>query len=67
MMCPACKIVKLLAAERDGVEIDYCPKCRGIWLQHGELEKMLQKERDLATEEPVNNTWLKGVFDMFSE
>lgn len=44
MKCPVCKDVTLLMTERKGIEIDYCPECRGIWLDHGELDKMLQQE-----------------------
>lgn len=40
MDCPLCKI-NLQIADRQGVEIDYCPKCRGIWLDRGELEKIV--------------------------
>ena len=39
MKCPACNET-LLMSEKNGVEIDYCPKCRGIWLDRGELEKL---------------------------
>jgi uncharacterized protein len=42
MLCPICN-VDLLLAERQGVEIDYCPKCRGIWLDRGELEKIIER------------------------
>lgn len=42
MNCPICNIT-LLLAEKQGVEIDYCPKCRGIWLDRGELEKIIEK------------------------
>ena len=31
-------------SEKKGVEIDYCPECRGIWLDRGELEKLIEKE-----------------------
>ena len=44
MKCPVCKNVTLLMSERCGVEIDYCPECRGIWLDRGELEKIMEKE-----------------------
>ena len=44
MKCPVCKDVTLLMSERCGVEIDYCPECRGIWLDRGELEKITEKE-----------------------
>jgi len=36
--------------ERQGVEIDYCPKCRGVWLDRGELEKLLERASERATE-----------------
>lgn len=42
MECPVCK-TELNLAERSGVEIDYCPKCRGIWLDRGELDKIIDK------------------------
>ena len=32
----------LVMADRSGVEIDYCPKCRGVWLDRGELEKLME-------------------------
>lgn len=44
MKCPVCKDVTLLMSEKKGVEIDYCPECRGIWLDRGELEKIIEKE-----------------------
>jgi len=40
MNCPQCH-VELKMAERKSIEIDYCPKCRGIWLDRGELDKLL--------------------------
>ena len=42
MKCPIDEI-QLQMTERQGVEIDYCPKCRGIWLDRGELDKILDK------------------------
>ena len=41
MQCPI-DATELLMAERHGVEIDYCPKCRGIWLDRGELDKIIE-------------------------
>jgi Zn-finger nucleic acid-binding protein len=35
--------VDLVMSERQGVEIDYCPKCRGVWLDRGELDKILER------------------------
>jgi Zn-finger nucleic acid-binding protein len=49
MNCPSCNTV-LTLTERSGVEIDYCPQCRGVWLDRGELDKIL--ERSAAYEEP---------------
>ena len=46
MMCPGCN-VELKIAERQGIEIDYCPQCRGVWLDRGELDKIV--ERSMAT------------------
>ncbi len=42
MKCPICN-VDLQMSERQGVEIDYCPQCRGIWLDRGELDKIIEK------------------------
>jgi Zn-finger nucleic acid-binding protein len=42
MPCPVCRI-PLTMSERQGVEIDYCPQCRGIWLDRGELDKILER------------------------
>lgn len=42
MTCPHCD-VNLLMTERQGVEIDYCPECRGVWLDRGELDKILER------------------------
>lgn len=43
MQCPMCETSALQLAERQGVEIDYCPKCRGIWLDRGELDKIIER------------------------
>jgi uncharacterized protein len=43
MKCPVCPESVLVMAERQGVEIDYCPSCRGVWLDRGELDKLLEK------------------------
>lgn len=42
MQCPMCK-VDLLISDKQGIEIDYCPKCRGIWLDRGELDKIIER------------------------
>ena len=43
MKCPTCTDTPLVMAERQGVDIDYCPACRGIWLDRGELDKLLDR------------------------
>lgn len=44
MNCPTCS-QPLQMTEREGVEIDYCTRCRGIWLDRGELDKILERSR----------------------
>lgn len=43
MNCPVCKNVTLVMTDRQGIEVDYCPQCRGIWLDRGELDKMIER------------------------
>ena len=50
MQCPVCSDVQLAISSREGVEIDYCPQCRGVWLDRGELDKIL--DRVAATPAP---------------
>ena len=50
MPCPVCK-VPLSMSDRQGVEIDYCPQCRGVWLDRGELDKII--ERSVAADAPA--------------
>ena len=53
MPCPVCK-VPLALSDRQGIEIDYCPQCRGVWLDRGELDKII--ERSAAAEMPAPRT-----------
>lgn len=43
MKCPTCKEVNLVMTDRQGIEIDYCPECRGVWLDRGELDKIIER------------------------
>lgn len=43
MLCPACKNTTLVMSDRHGIEIDYCPQCRGVWLDRGELDKIIDR------------------------
>lgn len=45
MKCPV-DSVDLVMSERGGVEIDYCPQCRGVWLDRGELDKIIDRAAD---------------------
>ncbi len=63
MKCPVCNVA-LVMSERQGVEIDYCPECRGIWLDRGELDKIVEKSesihqssRPLASEKPMTDNY----------
>ena len=50
MQCPTDGTV-LVMSERSGIEIDYCPQCRGVWLDRGELDKLI--ERSLGQPAPA--------------
>jgi Zn-finger nucleic acid-binding protein len=55
MNCPHCNVT-LVMTERSGVEIDYCPQCRGVWLDRGELDKIIERATALipaAAPQPV--------------
>lgn len=43
MLCPHCKDINLAMTDRQGIEIDYCPTCRGIWLDRGELDRLIER------------------------
>jgi uncharacterized protein len=52
MQCPV-DGTRLAMADRQGVQIDYCPQCRGVWLDRGELDKLIERE---AAASPVAGT-----------
>lgn len=43
MKCPTCVESTLVMTARQGIEIDYCPQCRGVWLDRGELDKTIER------------------------
>ena len=47
MQCPVCR-VPLAMSDRQGIEIDYCPQCRGVWLDRGELDKIIERSTPQA-------------------
>lgn len=59
MKCPLCT-VDLVLAERQGVEIDHCPQCRGVWLDRGELDKIVDRMQ-------VGAPSRRGDFDAYRE
>lgn len=50
MKCPNCPDATLVMTEKQKVEIDYCPQCRGIWLDRGELDKLIERSEEEAKE-----------------
>jgi uncharacterized protein len=53
VQCPVCKTVNLTMADRSGIEIDYCPQCRGVWLDRGELDKIIERASPQAAAAPA--------------
>lgn len=52
MKCPI-DDTDLAMADRQGIEVDYCPKCRGVWLDRGELDKIIERS---AADQPAPRT-----------
>jgi Zn-finger nucleic acid-binding protein len=61
--CPCCTETELRRADRRGVEIDYCPVCNGIWLDCGELRKIVDATLEAEAEccAPADVSALKQV------
>ncbi len=64
MKCPTCNET-LLMSEKNGIEIDYCPSCRGIWLDRGELDKII--ERSAAQDSPKNTDYNRSHKEHYKE
>ena len=56
MKCPVCKEANLMMTERQGIEIDYCPECRGVWLDRGELDKFIERAERQIGERPGSDS-----------
>ena len=53
MQCPVCKDVQLTMSNRESIEIGFCPQCRGVWLDRGELDKIIERrQRETAAPPP---------------
>ena len=74
MKCPVCPDSTLVMTDRQGVEIDYCPQCRGVWLDRGELDKIIERsaaapapqpsrESDYAPRKKKKESFLSELFD----
>jgi uncharacterized protein len=55
MNCPICNNVRMREVDKDGVAIDVCPDCKGVWLDRGELEKLMSEVR---TERRGYDEWI---------
>lgn len=55
MPCPVCA-VPLVMSERQGVEIDYCPQCRGVWLDRGEPDKIIERSSIDTSQPPARRS-----------
>ena len=72
MKCPVCKDVTLLMSQKNGIEIDYCPECRGIWLDRGELDKIIERANqqdysNKSSKSKKKSSILGDIFEMFGE
>jgi uncharacterized protein len=67
MKCPVCKEPDLVMSERQGIEIDYCPTCRGVWLDRGELDKIIEKSQGTSAAPPVSGEVPRPVVDPYYE
>ncbi|ADB15927.1 conserved hypothetical protein [Pirellula staleyi DSM 6068] len=67
MQCPSCNVT-LVIGERRGIEIDYCPQCRGVWLDRGELDKLIAVGAAVADDDsdhdrPRDGSPRRGVYE----
>ena len=73
MKCPVCETVDLRMSERQGVEIDFCPQCRGVWLDRGELDKIIERAAQVEasysapvqTEKRKRGEWISDDSDEY--
>lgn len=59
MTCPV-DGATLTMSERQGIEIDYCPTCRGVWLDRGELDKIIERSNAAAAPSPAPQAQPQG-------
>lgn len=63
MKCPTCTDQSLVMSDRQGVEIDYCPSCRGVWLDRGELDKIIERKDGRPYKKSKTKSLLGEIFD----
>lgn len=66
MKCPICD-VDLHITERHGIEVDYCPKCRGVWLDRGELDKIIERASRYEAGRYGDDEEIKTSYDEYSD
>ncbi|MCR1784195.1 zf-TFIIB domain-containing protein [Nocardioides carbamazepini] len=66
MRCPNDEST-LVMSERNGIEIDYCPQCRGVWLDRGELDKIIDRSADLPQPAPQQQAPQQKQYDNYRE
>ncbi|KAB2807099.1 zf-TFIIB domain-containing protein [Pimelobacter simplex] len=64
MRCPVDETT-LVMSERSGIEIDYCPQCRGVWLDRGELDKIIDRSAEVPP--PAAAPQQKPQYDSYRE
>jgi Zn-finger nucleic acid-binding protein len=62
MKCPV-DGAQLVMTERSGVEIDYCPECRGVWLDRGELDKIIERAAPPPREGPADRARYEDAWE----
>ena len=55
LQCPVCRVA-LVMSDRQNIEIDYCPKCRGVWLDRGELDEIIERSVPAQQAPPVRES-----------
>ena len=56
MQCPKCQTA-LMITDRQGIEIDFCPQCRGVWLDRGELDKIVERASRFSDDDDDDRRW----------
>ena len=59
MKCPICTDKLLVISERQGIEIDYCSDCRGVWLDRGELDKLMAISAATMPADPIQRNGIE--------